>query len=401
MTPTVPPSATPATSAGVTAAAPPPPVTPVGADRSPAPSTPSTPSAPALTAEAAGTTGAAGAAGGAPAASRHRGRLVLGLVALAVLLLAVSLLAIAVGARQVGLGVILDALRHQQPGNSDHQVVINRIPRLCAGLLVGVALGLSGTIMQAVTRNPLADPGLLGVNGGAAFAVVCAISLGGITSALGYVWFAFAGALAVAALVYAIGAVGGGGATPVKLALAGAAVQAAMLSATTAVLLTDTATFDQFRFWSVGSLVGRRSELVAELAPFVIVAALPALCSGRLLNALALGDEVARGLGQRVGLARAGVAGLAVVLCATATSIAGPIWFIGLLAPHLARPFTGPDHRWILPYAALIAPILLLASDVLGRVIARPGELQVGVVLAFLGGPFLIALVRRQRMAEL
>ncbi|MDT3439485.1 iron ABC transporter permease [Pseudofrankia sp. BMG5.37] len=389
MTPTVPPSATPTTSADVTVAAPPQPVTPAGADRSP------DLSAPARAARAAGTAGAV------PAASRRRGRLMLGLAGLAVLLLAVSMLAIAVGARQVGLGVILDALRHQQPGNSDHEVVINRIPRLFAGLLVGVALGLSGTIMQAVTRNPLADPGLLGVNGGAAFAVVCAISLGGITSALGYVWFAFAGALAVAVLVYAIGAVGGGGATPVKLALAGAAVQAAMLSATTAVLLTDTATFDQFRFWSVGSLAGRRPELVAELAPFVAVAALPALCSGRLLNALALGDEVARGLGQRVGVARAGVAGLAVVLCATATSIAGPIWFIGLLAPHLARPFTGPDHRWILPYAALIAPILLLASDVLGRVIARPGELQVGVVLAFLGGPFLIALVRRQRMAEL
>jgi iron complex transport system permease protein len=391
VTPTVPPAATPTPPVDVTLAAAPP-ATPAGAVRPPAPT------GPAVSAEA-GRRPAAGRA--APTVARRRARLVAGLGVLVVVLLAVALLAIAVGARQVELGVVLDALRHQQPGNSDHQVVINRIPRLFAGLLVGVALGLAGTIMQAVTRNPLADPGLLGVNGGAAFAAVCAISLAGITSALGYVWFAFAGALLVSALVYAIGAAGGGGATPVKLALAGAAVQAAMTSATTAVLLTDTATFDQFRFWSVGSLAGRRRELLVELAPFVVVAGVVALCCGRLLNALALGDEVARGLGQRVGVARAAVSGLAVVLCATATCIAGPIWFVGLLAPHLARPFTGPDHRWVLPYAALIAPILLLASDVIGRLVARPGELQVGVVLAFVGGPFLIALVRRQRMAEL
>ncbi|MEX5634006.1 FecCD family ABC transporter permease [Parafrankia sp. FMc2] len=334
-----------------------------------------------------------------PAASRRRG-LALGLVGLVVVLLAVSLLAIGVGARPVGLGDVLEALRHHQPGNSDHQVVINRIPRLLVGLLVGVALGLAGTIMQAVTRNPLADPGLLGVNAGAAFAIVCAISFAGITTAFGYIWFGFAGALAVAVLVYAIGSAGGGGATPIKIALAGAAVQAAMQSVTTAVLLTDAETFDQYRFWTVGSLAGRRAELVAQLAPFIAAAALPALFVGRLLNTLVLDDDVARGLGQRVGLTQAGVSGLAVMLCAAATSLAGPIGFIGLLAPHLARPITGPDHRWILPYAALIGATLVLASDVVGRVVARPGEVQVGVALAFLGAPFLIAIVRRQRMAQ-
>jgi iron complex transport system permease protein len=328
-------------------------------------------------------------------------RLLLGLAGLVVVLLVVSLLSIAVGARSVGLGTVVDALRHYQPGDSDHQVIINRIPRLLAGLLVGAALGLAGAIMQGVARNPLADPGILGVNAGAAFAVVCAIGLLGITAASGYVWFAFAGALVVMALVYALGSLGRSGATPVKLALAGAAVSAALTSLTTAVLLTDATTFDQQRFWTVGSLTGRRLELVAQLAPFVLVGIVLALCTGRLLNALSLGDDMARGLGQRVGLARAACAAAAVLLCGAATAIAGPVWFVGLLVPHLARVVTGPDHRWILPYSMLIAPILLLVSDILGRLVARPGEVQVGIVMSFVGGPFLIALIRGRKLAGL
>jgi iron complex transport system permease protein len=332
--------------------------------------------------------------------SATRGRLVAGLLVLVVVLVAVAFLSIAVGARSVGLGTVLDALRDYQPGNSDQQVIINRIPRLLAGLLAGAALGLAGTIMQGVARNPLADPGLLGVNAGASFAVVCAISLG-ITAVTGYVWFAFAGALAVMAVVYALGSLGRSGATPVKLALAGTAMSAALTSLTTAVLLTDATTFDQQRFWTVGSLTGRRLEIVAQLAPFVLVGIVLALCTGRLLNALSLGDDMARGLGQRVGVARAVCAAAAVLLCGAATAIAGPIWFVGLLVPHLARVFTGPDHRWILPYSMLIAPILLLVSDILGRVVARPGEVQVGIVMSLVGGPFLIALIRRRKLAGL
>lgn len=330
-----------------------------------------------------------------------RRSLVLGLVGLVAVLVAVSLLSIAVGARSVGLGTVVDALRDYQPGDSDHQVIINRIPRLLAGLLVGAALGLAGAIMQGVARNPLADPGILGVNAGAAFAVVCAIALLGITSASGYVWFAFAGALVVMALVYALGSLGRSGATPVKLALAGAAVSAALTSLTTAVLLTDATTFDQQRFWTVGSLAGRRPEMIGQLAPFVLAGIALALCTGRLLNALSLGNDMARGLGQRVGLARAVCAAAAVLLCGAATAIAGPVWFVGLLVPHLARVVTGPDYRWILPYSMLIAPVLLLASDILGRLVARPGEVQVGIVMSFVGGPFLIALIRRRKLAAL
>ncbi|MBL7517994.1 iron ABC transporter permease [Frankia sp. CNm7] len=332
-----------------------------------------------------------------PYSARH-GRLAAGLIGLVLLLLAVSFLSIALGARHVGLDVVFDVLRNQGTGDAEHQVVENRIPRLVAGLLVGAALGLAGTIMQAVARNPLADPGLFGVNAGAAFAVVCAIKIG-ITAALGYVWFAMAGAAAVAVLVYVIGSFGGG-ATPVKVALAGAAMHAALTALTTAVLLTDTTTFDQYRFWSVGSLAGRQWDLIGRLAPFLVVGIVVALGSGWILNTLALGDEVARGLGQRVGLARGAAAATAVVLCAAATSLVGPLWFVGLVAPHVARIITGPDQRWILAYSAVVAAILLVGADVVGRLIARPGEVQVGVVMALVGAPVLVLLVRRARVAQ-
>lgn len=327
--------------------------------------------------------------------------LVPGLVVLAVAVVAVALLSITLGSRAVGLDAVVAAARDYQPGDSDHQVIANRVPRTLAGLLVGVALGLAGAVMQGVARNPLADPGLLGVNAGASLAVVCAISVFGITAATGFVWFAFAGATVVAVLVYAVGSVGRDGATPVKLALAGAAVSAALTSVTTAVLLADASTFDRYRFWTVGSLTGRRLDLVVQLAPFVLVGIVVALCLGRLLNAMSLGDEIARGFGLRVGAARASAAAAAVLLCGAATAMAGPIWFVGLVVPHLARLLTGPDHRWILPYSALLGPVLLLASDVVGRLVAPPGEVQVGIVLAFVGAPFLIALIRRRRAVDL
>lgn len=331
---------------------------------------------------------------------RSRRGLLIGLAALLVLLLLAAGLSIAVGAQTVPLGTVLDVLRGKGSGDTAHQIVAGRYPRLAGGLLVGVALGLAGAIMQGITRNPLADPGLLGVNAGASLAVVVAINVFGITAAAGYIWFGFAGATLVAVLVYGVASFGREGASPVKLTLAGAAIGAALTSITTAVLLTDATTFNQYRFWTVGSLSGRRWDLIAQVAPFVVVGAAAALLTGRLLNTLSLGEEVARGLGQRVHLARVTAAGAAVVLCGAATSIAGPIWFVGLLVPHIARQFTGPDHRWILPYSMVLAPVLLLGSDVLGRVVAPPGEVQVGIVMAFVGAPFLIALMRRRKVAS-
>jgi iron complex transport system permease protein len=323
------------------------------------------------------------------------------LVALTVLGL-LTVCSVAYGAKVISFSTVVDSFIRFDPASQDHLIIRSlRVPRTIIGLMVGAALGLAGAVMQGVTRNPLADPGILGVNAGAAFFVVIAIDLFGIGTLTGYVWFAFVGAALAAVVVYALSSLGREGPTPIKLALAGAAVGAVLTSLTTAVLLTNQATLDRFRFWEVGSLAGRGGEIVLQVAPFLIVGAVMALATGRLLNALSLGDDVARGLGQRVGLARLFSAGSMVLLCGGATSAAGPIWFVGLIVPHVARAVTGPDYRWILPYSMALAPILLLGSDVLGRVVARPGELQVGIVTALVGAPFFIALVRRRKLAEL
>ncbi|MFC0531305.1 FecCD family ABC transporter permease [Phytohabitans kaempferiae] len=324
--------------------------------------------------------------------------LVLALVALGVAALA----SVAVGAKSIAPGVVLDSLLHYDPANADHLVVRTmRVQRTEVGMLAGLALGLAGAIMQGVTRNPLADPGIVGVNAGAALFVVAGISLFGVTTLTGYVWFGFAGAAVTSVVVYAIGALGRDGATPVKLALSGAAVSAALGSLTTALLLTDNDAFERFRLWQVGSLAGRDGTLVTQALPFVAVGVLLALPCGRLLNVLSLGDDMARALGQHVAAGRALAAASVVVLCGTATALAGPIGFIGLTVPLVARMITGPDHRWILPYSTVLAPTLLLVADVVGRVVARPAEVQVGIVTAAIGAPIFVVLVRRRHLAEL
>lgn len=338
-----------------------------------------------------------------PAARRRPGGrrlLPLGLLAALLLVAVLAVVSLAVGARPVAPAVTLDALRHVDPTNMDHLAVASRVPRTVLGLLVGGALGLAGAVMQGVARNPLADPGILGVNAGAAFVVVLAIAAG-VTSPSGYIWFAFLGAAVAAAVVYGIAAAGREGATPVKLALAGAAVSAALLSLITGVLLTSAETLDTFRFWQVGSVAGRGADVVGQVLPFLLAGMVLALVSGRVLNALSLGDDVARGLGQRVGAARLLAAASVVVLCGAATAAAGPIAFVGLTVPHIARSVTGPDYRWVLPYSTVLGAALLLTADVLGRIVARPGEIGVGIVTAVIGAPVFIALVRRRRLAEL
>ncbi len=255
--------------------------------------------------------------------------------------------------------------------------------------------------MQGLTRNPLADPGLLGVNSGAALGVVLGIFLLGVQEPTGYVWFALAGGAGAALVVHGLGSSGRDGATPVKIALAGAVVASLLAAITSAVLVLDAETLDRFRFWVVGSVAGRPLDVLAATVPFMATGGVVALVAGRWLNALALGDDLARTLGQRMATVRATVALGAVALAAGAVATAGPIAFVGLIAPHVARALTGPDYRWILPYSALIGAILLLAGDVLGRVVARPGEVEVGIVSALVGAPVFIALVRRRRLAEL
>ncbi|WP_443072682.1 FecCD family ABC transporter permease [Streptomyces sp. RPT161] len=314
-----------------------------------------------------------------------------GLLGALLLLVVVLALSLALGARPLSLGQVWHGLFD----SGDVVVHRMRLPRTALGLVVGAALGLAGGVMQALTRNPLADPGLLGINAGASAAVVSAISFLGLSSFIGYVWFAFLGAAVVSVLIYAVG--GGRGATPARLALAGAAVNAMLYSYVSAVELLDTASLDKMRFWTVGSLAAAQPGTAQRLAPFVVVGALLALALARPLNALALGDDAARALGARPARVRAAAIVAVTALCGAATAACGPIVFVGLMVPHLVRSLTGPDLRWQLPYCALLAPALLLGSDVLGRILARPSELQVGIVTAVVGGPFFLYFVRRNR----
>ncbi|HEY0949136.1 iron ABC transporter permease [Nocardioides sp.] len=312
--------------------------------------------------------------------------------------LVVGLASLMWGARDIAPGEVWAALVHPVSGDTDHHVVRDlRVPRTLVGLIGGAALGAAGALMQGVTRNPIADPGLLGINAGASLAVLLAIAGLGVTSVSGYVWFAFAGAAIAALVVYGAASLGWEGVTPVKLALVGAAFTATATSIITVVLLTDRQTLEDYRFWQVGSLANRPLTVLTGVVPFVVVGLLLALASGRVLNALALGDDVARGLGQDVTRGRLLIVAGVVLLCGSAVSMVGPIAFVGLAVPHLARALVGPDYRWIVALSMLLGPVLLLAADIAGRLVARPGELEAGLVVAVIGAPVLIAIVRRSR----
>lgn len=323
-----------------------------------------------------------------------------GIVVSGFVLLAIAFASLALGSVELEPATVIRAFTAFD-GSNGHLIVLElRLPRTLVGVAVGAALGLAGTVMQGVTRNPLAEPGILGVNAGAALAVVVAIALLGIADPGGYVWFALLGASAASVAVYALGMIGRGGSAPLRLALAGAVLAALLASLTSAVLVLDANTLDQFRFWAVGSIAGRDLGVLADVLPFVVVGSTLALVSGRQLNALSLGDDVARSLGQRTGLVRLGMAAAVVLLAGGAVAAAGPIAFVGLAVPHAARTIVGPDYRWILPYAALLGPSLLLAADIAGRILARPGEVQVGIMTALVGAPVLIWLVRQRRLTE-
>ncbi|WP_312866983.1 FecCD family ABC transporter permease [Streptomyces zagrosensis] len=322
-----------------------------------------------------------------------------GLVAALGVLLLVMAASVAIGAKAIPLDQVWHGIAHYAGTDTDVVIKDVRLPRTLLGVLVGIGLGLAGAVMQALTRNPLAEPGILGVNAGASAAVVSAISLLGVTSLTGYVWFAFLGAAIVSVLVYSLG--GSRSATPVRLALAGTAITAALYGYVQAVQLLDTAALDKMRFWTVGSLASANVTVLKQVAPFLVVGALLALILGRPLNAIALGDDTARALGARLNRTRILAMVAITLLCGAATAACGPIAFVGLMVPHLVRAITGPDMRWTLAYAAVLSPVLLLTADIIGRIVTRPGELQVGVVTTLIGGPVFIYLVRRRRMAQL
>ena len=310
-------------------------------------------------------------------------------------------LSLIVGSRAVPVHDVWGAITAYDPTNPMQAIVAARVPRTVVALLVGGALGLAGASMQGLTRNPLADPGILGINAGAALAMVLAISVFGITALRGYVWFALVGAAIAAFLVHAIAGLGRGGATPVKLAVAGAALTAGLSSWTTALLLTDRQTLDVFRFWQVGTVGGRSMDVVWPVLPVILVGTVLALTGSRLLNVLALGDDLARGLGRRAWLDRVVVGIGIVLLCGGATALAGPLVFVGLVAPHLARIIVGSSYGRILPVSLGIGAALVVFADVIGRVILPPTEVQVGIMTAVVGVPVFFALIRRGRMGAL
>ncbi len=318
-------------------------------------------------------------------------------IALLVLLGAVS---ITVGSREVGWSDIIAALLGQDETISQASVAL-RIPRTVLALLGGAALGLAGTVMQGVTRNPLADPGILGVNTGAALAVVIGIAWFNMSSTQAFVWAAIAGAGGAAILVYTIGSLGRGGATPLKLALAGAATSIAFSSLVTAVVLPRNDIAGGVRSWQIGGVGGADFERIVAVLPFLVVGFVISLLSAKKLNSLALGDDMAAGLGERVATIRAVAAFGAILLCGATTAACGPIGFVGLVVPHLCRLLLGSDYRWLLPFSALGGASLLVLADIVGRVVARPGELDVGIITALVGAPFFIWVVRRQRIREL
>lgn len=325
-------------------------------------------------------------------------------VALVAVLVSV-VVSLAFGSRPVEAGQVVDGLGAWLRGEAVSDIgalaVQSRIPRTVLALLAGAALALSGALMQAITRNPLADPGILGVNTGAALAVVVGIAFLGLSSAWGYLGMALVGAFLTAVFVYFVGSVGPGGTTPIKLALAGAATTAALSSLVAAILLPRRAVMDEFRYWQVGNVARAEWDTMAIVLPVLVIGAAIALLSASSLNALALGDDVAVGLGVRVTRVRIVSAVAGVALCAAVTAVAGPIGFVGLMVPHAVRLVSGPDQRWLLPLSALGGAVLLTLADTLGRVLGSPGEVEAGIITAFLGAPVLIMIARRTRMKAL
>ena len=322
---------------------------------------------------------------------KQRTRRALGLLLLFGLIAVLIVASIAIGTRSMSVGTLL------HPDQITAAIIRDlRIPRTMLGVLVGAALGVSGTLIQGHTRNPLADPGVLGISSGAACAVVVGFTFFGITSIVGTVVVAFTGAILATLLVFSLTSIGSGRMNPLSVLLGGAALSAVLSSMTSALVLTNEDNLDRMRFWNAGSIAGRDLTISIGIAPFVVLGLVAAFATARQLNLLNLGDDVASSLGVNTNRAR-----LIGMLLIALLAGAGPIGFVGLVVPHVVRVFTGPDYRWLLPYSALAGVALLLLADVAGRIIARPGELQVGIVLAFVGAPFVLYLLSRRKLVAL
>lgn len=333
----------------------------------------------------------------------------LGLGVLLLLVVSGTICSFLYGARSIPAEDVWAALRDlPATSSSPEEVPVNqrvvaelRLPRTILAIIVGAALGVAGALIQGHTRNPLADPGILGISSGAALSVVASYALLGISTPWATAVVAFLGAIAATALVFGLASAGRATVNPLTLVLGGAALSAVLSAITSAFVLTSENNLDRMRFWTVGSLAGRDMNIALSVLPFVVLGLILAFATGPQLNILNLGDDVAAGLGINTAAARLGGMGIIALLAGAATAAAGPLGFIGLVVPHIVRALTGPDYKWILPYSALAGAALLLYADVVGRLIARPGELQVGIVLAFVGAPFFIVLIYRKKVATL
>jgi iron complex transport system permease protein len=326
---------------------------------------------------------------------RSRSVLVLGLLGVGGLLVLCLIASVRFGAASIGTGDVVGAFVDY--GGSEEDLIIRtlRVPRALIAALVGAALAVAGAIIQGLTRNPLSDPGILGIESGAALAVVGSVYFFGASSLTTYALFAFAGAAVATAVVYGFGTLGGG-TTPLKLVVAGAALAALLSSLTTAVLIFDQRTLADIRFWLAGSVAGRDLELLLRVLPYLAVGLVLAAALGRQITTLTLGEDVATGLGQRTAWVKFLSIVTVVLLAGSAVAVAGPIGFVGLMVPHVARFFVGVDYRWILPYSALLGAVLLVSADIAGRMVLRPQEVPVGVMTALVGAPFFIYLARRR-----
>ena len=329
----------------------------------------------------------------------------MGLIVAVVVLLATIVGSLAVGARYIPPADVLRALVDAVEGRGSgeiHEIVVGlRLPRAFVSAVVGASLGVAGALIQALTRNPLADPGILGVNAGAGFLVTVGIGWFGVGDIQGYVWFSFAGAAAATLLVFVIGNTGPSGATPVRLTLVGVALGALLSGISSMISLLNPTVFDGMRFWGAGTLTSRDEHVLWAVLPFILIGLVLAATVAAPLNAIALGEDLARSLGAGVLRTRITVIVAVTLLAGAATAAAGPIGFVGLMVPHVVRWFVGPDQKWILVYTAVCAPILLLGADVVGRVVVPPQEMQVGIVTAFIGAPVLVYLARRRKITGL
>ncbi len=332
---------------------------------------------------------------------RVTGRRTTGMIVAIVLLVLLALVSVSVGSNAIPLDHVWQLLLH--PDGSFESTVIHdqRIPRTLLVIVVGAALGVAGALMQSLTRNPLADPGVMGVNAGASLAVVLAVAFFGIASIWFYMWFAFGGAALAAVAVYLLGGAGRQAATPARLALAGVAISMAITALVQTVILSNQNAYNEFRFWASGSVEGRGYPIIGAVVGFIVVGLVLALISAPALNALALGEDTGRALGVRVARTRTLVMIAVTLLAGAATAAVGPIMFIGLGVPYLARAVCGPDQRWVIPFSVVSAPVVLMVADILSRVVIAPEEVQVGIMAAILGGPVFIAIVRRRRIETL